>query len=194
MKTMVLATNNLGKLREFQSLLPEWKLVSLKDIGYTKEIIEDGKTFEENALIKAKTIAIETNCTVIADDSGLEVEALGGAPGIFSARYANGHDDEENNALLLKNLKGVENRRARYVCALCVYHPDGSYHILRDTCEGEIIDERRGENGFGYDPYFYIPNLGHTFAEISLEEKNKISHRAKALRRMKELYHETFSS
>ncbi len=184
MKTVVLATNNSGKLREFQKLLSGFNLLSLKDIGYAKEIVEDGKTFEENALIKAKTIALETKHIVIADDSGLEVEALNGAPGIYSARYANGHDDEANNSLLLQNLQGIENRKARYVCAICVYYPNGTYQMVRDTCEGEIIEDRRGENGFGYDPYFYIPNLKKTFAEISLEEKNKISHRAKAIKKV----------
>jgi len=195
MKTIVIATNNMNKVREFKSLLgnENVEFKSLKDIGYTKDIIEDGNTFEENAIIKAKTISLELGVIAISDDSGLEVDALGGAPGIYSARYAGTHDDEDNNALLLKNLKGVENRSARYVCAICVYHPNGEYRTVVKTCEGKIIDERRGVNGFGYDPYFYVEEFGQTLAEVSLEKKNTISHRAKALRGIQEILNEDFS-
>lgn len=195
MKTIVIATNNKNKVREFQSLFPEVgiEFKSLKELGYDKEIIETGSTFEENAIIKAKQVAQDLKLTAISDDSGLEVEALGNAPGIYSARYAGGHDDARNNALLLKNLEGVENRRARYVCAICVCQPDGDYRVVRGVCEGRIIDEARGENGFGYDPYFYVEEFQRTFAEISLEKKNTISHRAKALRGILEICNEDFS-
>lgn len=193
MKTIILATNNKNKLKEFQSISSDITFCSLEQIGYTKEIIENGSTFSENALIKARQIALELNCIVISDDSGLEVDALNGAPGIYSARYAGTHRDEDNNRLLIQNLQGKENRRAQYVCAICVCHPDGNYRIVEGTCEGLIQDQPRGDNGFGYDPYFYIPQFGKTFAEVPLEVKNTISHRAKALRKMMEVCNEDFS-
>lgn len=190
---IVIATNNKNKVREFKSLFKNVEFLSLSDINYTKEIIEDGKTFEENALIKARQIAKELGVIAISDDSGLEVDALNGAPGIYSARYAGGHNDEDNNKLLLKNLEGVKNRKARYVCAICVCQPNLDYRIVRGTVEGRIIDERRGSEGFGYDPYFYVDEFKKTFAEVSLEQKNTISHRARALRKIKEILNEDFS-
>lgn len=195
MKTVVIATNNKNKVREFQSLFPQTEIVfkSLKELGYDKEIIETGSTFEENAVIKARQAAQDLKLTAISDDSGLEVEALGNAPGIYSARYAGGHDDAQNNALLLKNLEGVENRKARYVCAVCVCQPNGDYRVVRGVCEGKIIDEARGENGFGYDPYFYAEEFQKTFAELPLEKKNTVSHRARALRAILEICNEDFS-
>ncbi len=193
MKTIVIATNNMNKVREFKSLFPNINFKSLKDLGYTKEIIEDGSTFEENAILKAKQVAKDLGVIAISDDSGLEVEALNNAPGIYSARYAGAHDDEANNALLIKNLKGKENRNARYVCALCIYHPSGEYKTVIGTCEGKIIDIPKGKNGFGYDPYFYVEEFQKTLAEVSLEQKNKISHRAKALRKIMEICNEDFS-
>ena len=194
MKTVVIASNNLNKIKEFRSILnvPNVEFKGLAEIGFNEDIIEDGNSFFENALIKAKTIATKLNVIAISDDSGLEVEALGGAPGIYSARYAGGHDDEENNKLLLKNLKGIENRRARYVCNIVLCYPDGRYISVEDYCNGYIIDERRGVNGFGYDPYFYVDEYKKTLAEVSLDEKNKISHRAKALRRLREKLDENF--
>lgn len=192
---IVIATNNQNKVREFKSLFQnsnvEFK--TLKELNYTKEIVEDGLTFKENALIKAKTVAKDLNLVTISDDSGLEVEALNNEPGIYSARYAGTHNDYDNNKLLLKNLKGIKNRKARYVCAICVYHPKGDYRIVEETCNGIIIDDARGENGFGYDPYFYFEEFNKTFAEISLEEKNEVSHRSKALRSLKEILNEDFS-
>ena len=195
MKTIVIATNNMNKVREFKSVFtnPEIEFKSLKDLGYDKDIIEDGLTFEENAIIKARQIATELNVIAISDDSGLEVEALNNAPGIYSARYAGGHDDDANNALLIKNLQGKENRNARYVCAICVCHPNGEYKTVVGTCNGKIIDDPRGKNGFGYDPYFYIEEFGKTFAEVPLEQKNTISHRARALRMIMEVCNEDFS-
>ena len=190
---IVIATNNKNKVREFKSLFKNIEFLSLSDINYTKEIIEDGKTFEENALIKARQIAKELGVIAISDDSGLEVDALNGAPGIYSARYAGGHNDEDNNKLLLKNLEGVKNRKARYVCAICVCQPNLDYRIVRGTVEGRIIDERRGSEGFGYDPYFYVDEFKKTFAEVSLEQKNTISHRARTLRKIKEICNEDFS-
>jgi len=194
MTTIIFATNNKNKLRELRSIFPNVSILSLNELGYEKEIIEDGKTFEENALIKARQVSLDLNMTVVAEDSGLEVDALCGAPGIYSARYAGlDKDDEANNQLLLKNLVGVENRTARYVCAICVYHPDGEYKIFKETCSGIIIDQRRGSGGFGYDPYFYIPMFGKTFAEVPLEMKNTISHRSKAFNKLKEVCNEDLS-
>lgn len=194
MKAIVFATNNKNKLRELRSIFPNLEILSLNELGYDKEIIEDGKSFEENAIIKAKQVATDLNMVVVAEDSGLEVEALGGAPGIYSARYAGNHgDDEANNDLLIKNLVGIENRKARYVCTLCVYNPSGEYRVIEGTCPGIIIDDRRGNGGFGYDPYFYIPEFGQTFAEVPLEKKNTISHRSKAFKKLLEVCNEDLS-
>lgn len=192
---IVIATNNENKVREFKSMLdfPDIEFKTLKELNYTKDIIEDGNSFKDNALIKAKTVAVDLGYTTISDDSGLEVEALNNAPGIYSARYAGTHNDEDNNKLLISNLKGIENRNARYVCAICVYKPNGEYRTVEAYCNGKIIDNPRGKNGFGYDPYFYFEQFNATFAEISLENKNKVSHRSKALRMIKELLNEDFS-
>ncbi|MDE6408234.1 MAG: XTP/dITP diphosphatase [Anaeroplasmataceae bacterium] len=193
MRTIVIATGNEGKLKEFKDLFPQCEVLSLKDIGYTKEIIEDGLTFEENALLKAKQVSLETGRIVIADDSGLEVNALHGAPGIHSARYAGDHNTEANNQLLLKNMEGIADRRAQFVCVICMYFPDGRYVFAKGVCEGKITRFLRGTNGFGYDPCFYIEEYGKTMAELPLQIKNKISHRAKAIQRLKELMNENFS-
>lgn len=193
MRTIVIATNNLGKLREFQNLFPQDKVIALKDISYAKEIKENGSTFEENAILKAKQVALDTQMTVIADDSGLEVEALNGEPGIYSARYAKSHNSEANNALLIRKLKGIQNRTAQFVCVLCLYKPNGEYVLAKGICKGEITQEARGSNGFGYDPYFYVKEYGKTFAELPLSIKNQISHRAVAMKKLKEYLDEDFS-
>ncbi len=193
MKTVVIATNNKGKLQEFKSLFPNVNIKGLADLGFTDTIIEDGNTFKENALIKARKIAKAYNSIVIADDSGLEVKALNGEPGIKSARYASEHNDALNNEQLIKNLNGITDRRARFVCALCIYFPNDDYRLVEEYCYGLIVDEAKGSNGFGYDPHFYSLDLHKTLAEASMNEKNKISHRAKALRKLKELLNEDFS-
>ncbi len=195
MKKIVFATNNINKVKEFKSLFnnKDLEFLTLKEINYDKEIIEDGTTFEENALIKARQVSRDLNCIAISDDSGLEVRALNYAPGIYSARYAGTHNDEDNNSLLIKNLKGIKDRYARYVCAICVYFPNGLYLISKEICEGEIIDERKGTNGFGYDPYFYFKEFKKTFAEIPLETKNLVSHRAKAIRKLRGMLDEDFN-
>lgn len=193
MKTIILASNNKDKLREFRSLFPDYEILSLKEIGYTEDIIEDGETFSENAYKKAYQVARDCNIITISDDSGLEVEALNNEPGVHSARYAGNHDDEANNQLLIKNLKGIENRRAAYVCAICVCHPDGEYRVVEGRCEGLIVDTPKGTGGFGYDPYFYVSEFNDTMASITLEQKNMISHRAKAIRMMLEVCNEDFS-
>ncbi len=195
MKTVVIATNNKNKVKEFKSIInnPNIEFKTLKEIGYDKDIIEDGNTFIENALIKARTVSRDLNCIAISDDSGLEVRALNWEPGIYSARYAGGHDDLENNKLLIKNLKGIEDRFARYVCAIAICYPNGDELTEIAYCEGKIIDTPLGENGFGYDPYFYVDEYKKTLAQVSLEEKNKISHRAKALRKLREMLDEDFN-
>ena len=184
---LVLATGNFGKLKEMRLLLGEhYDVVSMKELGLDPEIDENGSTFEENALIKAQTLMDLTHCAAIADDSGLEVDALGGRPGVYSARYAGVHgDDEANNQLLLKELENVaEPRTARYVCAMALCRPGKAPLITRGTCEGEILRAYRGEGGFGYDPLFFSRDFGKTFAEVSLEEKNGVSHRARAIQAM----------
>ena len=184
---IVLASRNKKKIKELEALLSEYiegiEILSLDDVGIYGEIEENGESFTENALIKASAAA-KSGYIGIGDDSGLQVDALGGAPGIYSARYAGDHgNDSANNTLLLKNLEGVENRNARFVCALACVFPDGADPIsVFGTAEGEIISEYRGEGGFGYDPLFYFPPLDKTFAELTAEEKNKISHRSNAIR------------
>lgn len=188
---VIIASNNQNKIKEFKKIFEgtSFVLKSLKEIGLDVDIVEDGKTFEENAIIKAKTIALKLSKFAIADDSGLCCDGLNGEPGVYSARYAgDGHDDAANNKKLIENLKGVENRNARYMCAICFCNPSGEYVTTVASCEGVIIDEARGNNGFGYDPYFYIDKFKRTMAEITLDEKNTISHRAKALEEMKKIY------
>ena len=191
MRRIVLASRNRHKIKEMEvllrSLLPEedFVLLSLDDIGYTGEIEEDGTTFEENAKIKA-SVPASLGYIGIADDSGLEVDALNGEPGVYSARYADEegvpHSDEANNDKLLRNLASVpdEKRTARFVSCLSLVTPCGRSFTVRGTCEGVMLWERRGNGGFGYDPLFYHPPLGKTFAELTPEEKNSVSHRAHA--------------
>lgn len=192
---VVIATNNKNKVYEFKSLFnnDSIEFKTLNEIGYNKEIIEDGNTFKENAIIKARQVSKDLGVIAISDDSGLMVEALNGAPGIYSARYAGTHNDKDNNELLIKNLKGIENRNAKYVCAICIYYPDGHYLVTEGEVHGKIIDEPKGKNGFGYDPYFYIDEFKKTFAEVPLELKNTISHRSRAILKMKELINEDFT-
>ena len=186
---IVLASRNKKKIAELQTLLSQYieniEILSLDDVGIYGEIEEDGDTFEANALIKAK-VAASSGYIGVGDDSGLVVDALGGAPGVFSARYAGEHgDDEANNALLIKNLAGIADRSARFVCCIACVFPEGDKNepiIAKGFVEGEIIDERQGDGGFGYDPIFYCPAVGKTLAEVSAEEKNKVSHRGNAIK------------
>lgn len=190
MPRIIFATGNAGKMKEIREILKDlpYEVVSMKEAGVTAEIVEDGTTFEENALIKARTIAGLTGEIAMADDSGLEVDYLDKAPGVYSARFL-GEDTsyEVKNRYLLEKLAGVEGaeRSARFVCAIACVWPDGKSKVCRATIEGELAKEPAGENGFGYDPVFYVPEYQKTTAELSLEEKNEISHRAKALREMK---------
>ncbi|MCK9175109.1 MAG: XTP/dITP diphosphatase [Desulforhopalus sp.] len=185
---IVIATTNKGKLREFKDLLKDLNIdiKSLDDFGPIPEAIEDGETFDDNAYKKALHTAKILGIPAIADDSGLVVEALNGEPGVYSARYAGEHaTDAENLEKLLDRLKGVKNRKASFQCVLSIAVPAGAALTYEAKCDGIIIDEKRGENGFGYDPVFYFEEYGKTFAEMTLEEKAKVSHRGKALAEVK---------
>ena len=182
---LIIASNNKDKIIEIKAILGDRfdEIVSLREAGIDHETVEDGETFLQNAEKKAREIAELSGCCAIADDSGLCVDALGGAPGIYSARFCGRHgDDPANNRLLLEKMQGVADRRAHYTCAIVLAYPDGTIVSAEDYFYGEIAHEERGSNGFGYDPLFYLPDYGCTSAEITPEEKNKISHRAKALR------------
>jgi len=191
MKRIIFATHNAGKAQELSCLMGEYgyEVLTLKDLGYEIDIKETGGTFEENALIKARLIADEFKLAVAADDSGLEVDALNGAPGIYSARYA-GEDkcDSENIKKLLLDLSDIpkNERSARFVCVLALFIPGGDEIVVRATCEGEISFAPAGAGGFGYDSVFYLPSLDKTMAQLTSEEKNLISHRAKAMKKLEE--------
>ena len=188
---MIFATGNEGKMREVRMILGDLgaEILSLKEAGIQAEAEENGTTFEENAVIKAKEIMEKTGALVLADDSGLEVDALNGEPGIYSARYM-GHETSYHikNKNLIERLEGKtgEERSARFVCAIAACFPAGRVLTTRGTMEGQIGYEEKGENGFGYDPIFYLPEYQCYSGELPLEEKNKLSHRGKALRLMKE--------
>ena len=192
MKKLVFATGNQNKLREIKAILADMDVdvVSMKDAGVDVDIVEDGKTFEENALIKARAVAKASGELALADDSGLEVDALNGEPGIYSARYM-GEDTSYDikNMNIIERLEGVpdEKRTARFVCAMAAVFPDGTEKTFVRAMEGRIGYKIAGENGFGYDPIFFLPEYGKTSAEISPEEKNAISHRGQAVRKMVEL-------
>jgi XTP/dITP diphosphohydrolase len=187
---IVFASGNEGKVKEIKEMLEGMgiELVSLKAYTNVPEIVEDGSTFLENALKKARIISEFTNETVLADDSGLRVDELGGQPGIYSARYAGEKaTDDDNIDLLLERLKNIpqEKRTAFFCCALVLYRTDGSYDSFESKWHGLIIDERRGTNGFGYDPVFFVPELKKTAAELPPEIKNKVSHRGQAFARLR---------
>ncbi len=195
MKKIIFATGNEDKMKEIRMILAgeDYEILSMKQAGIDIDIVEDGKTFEENAIIKATAISKvkeAEGCIVLADDSGLEVDYLNKEPGIYSARYE-GVDTpyEIKNRIIIDRLNGVpdEKRTARFVCAIAAAFPDGRVETRRGTIEGRIAYEPAGENGFGYDPIFYVPELGKTTAEIPPEEKNNLSHRGNALRAIKEI-------
>ncbi|MBR4981114.1 MAG: XTP/dITP diphosphatase [Lachnospiraceae bacterium] len=191
-KKVIFATSNEGKMKEVQSILEDlgMEVLSMKEAGLQVDVVEDGTTFEENAVIKATEIQKMCGEIVLADDSGLEIDYLNKEPGIYSARYM-GEDTSYaiKNQNLIDRLEGVEDekRTARFVCAIAAAFPDGTVEVTRGTIEGRIGYEEKGSNGFGYDPIFYVPEYGCTTAELSLEQKNEASHRGKALRLMKEI-------
>jgi len=186
-RPLVLATRNEGKIAEFKTLFSGFpiEMKSLNDFGPIPDVVEDGKTFEDNAYKKAHFTARVLGFPALADDSGLVVEALGGQPGVFSARYAGeGAGDEANILKLLKAMEGVSDRRAAFECVIAIAVPRGPALVYSGRCEGEIARDRTGKNGFGYDPVFLYQPLGKTFAEMSQEEKNRVSHRGKAMTKL----------
>ncbi len=191
MKQVVIATKNRGKAKDFEALFMPlgYEVVTMFDVAPDMEIEETGTTFEENAVLKAETLSKALGTIVIADDSGLAVDALDGAPGVYSARYAGDHDDEANIVKVLENLKGVpeEERTARFMCALAIAGPELETTTVFGSCEGVILEEKRGTNGFGYDPIFFVPELNRAMAELSPEEKGAISHRGNAIRKLADL-------
>lgn len=186
---ILLGTNNAHKAQEIRDMLPDFEILRPKDIGLDLDVDENGSTFEENALIKAKAFAEASGMITLADDSGLEVDCLNGEPGIYSARYCPkpGADDKDRRDWLLKNIRerGAERPwKARFVCEIAVVFPEGNKTLkARGTCEGEIIPEERGSGGFGYDPIFYMPDKGMTLSEMTEEEKNAVSHRGNAVKK-----------
>ena len=188
-RPLVLATKNKGKIAEFRELFEGMSvsLKSLDDFGPIPEVVEDGETFEDNAVKKARFTARVLGFPAIADDSGLVVEALGGRPGVYSSRYAGDHaTDLDNNLKLLKDMEDIKDRKAYFLCVLAIAVPRGPALIYEGKCNGIITHDMRGGQGFGYDPLFYHPPSGKTFAEMSSEEKNRLSHRGKAMLELKE--------
>lgn len=182
---LILASNNQHKLKEIREILGGHfdEILTLREAGIEHETVEDGETFLENAAKKAREIAEISGCCALADDSGICVDALGGAPGVHSARFSGVHgDDRANNELLLQKMQGVEDRSAHFTCAVVLARPDGTQLSAEGYFYGQIAKEEAGSNGFGYDPLFYLPERGCTSAQLSAEEKNSISHRGKALR------------
>ena len=203
MSKIVMASNNRHKIKEIEAFLRKlcpndkngepFEILSLADIGFTDDIVEDGDTFEANALIKARSVA-RLGYIGIADDSGLCVDALNGEPGVYSARYAGGHDDADNNRKLLENMKDVpkEARGAHFVSVIACVFPDGRELVARGECPGTMLLDYRGNGGFGYDPLFLYEPMDKTFAEMNAEEKNAISHRARAMEKFARIFTETY--
>lgn len=183
MEKLVVASGNKGKINEIKSILGDiYDVVSMQELGFNEDIEETGLTFFENALIKAKTVCKALNMPVLADDSGLMVDALNGAPGIYSARYSGEHgNDKSNRDLLIKNLEKENNRKAKFASSVVLYYPNDTYVEGYGETSGEILYEEKGENGFGYDCIFLSDDLKISFGEASFEDKNKVSHRYRAL-------------
>jgi XTP/dITP diphosphohydrolase len=186
MKKLMIASKNKGKIKEYIDLLKPFDIdvVSYLDFENIDDVIENGNSFYENAMIKAKHASIISNLPCIADDSGLEVFELNNAPGIYSKRYSMSGSDLDNNELLLKNMDHIENRVARFVCVIIFYEPLSGFHPYYGEVKGTILRQKRGTMGFGYDPLFYIDILNKTMAECSVEEKNRYSHRAIAMNKL----------
>ena len=193
---IVLATKNRGKIAEFQKIFAnsDIQLLSLDDIGFYQEIIEDGDSFFSNALLKAQAVYNYAKRPVIADDSGLCCDGLDGKPGIFSARYGGELTDERRRKKLLKDMEKINNRQAHFHCSIIFWLDNNHYQHVEGDLAGEISYLEKGHNGFGYDPIFYLPKVGLTLAEMSIEEKNQISHRAIALQKFKEYVKNDFSN
>lgn len=181
-KIIVLASGNKGKIKEISEMLPQYTVKGYKEFGLDFEIEETGETYYENAFIKAKTVSEKLNLPALADDSGLSVEVLGGAPGVYSARYAGDGDDEHNNDKLLSVLDGEKNRKAKFICCMVYYVDKNTHFTVTGETEGEILYKREGKNGFGYDPIFFSYDLKKSMGIASDEEKNSVSHRSRALK------------
>lgn len=194
MKKIIVATRNKGKVSEFKKIMDGYDVITQAEAGIDVEVIETGATFEENALIKARAISLLSGEDVIADDSGLEVFCLDGRPGIYSARYG-GEDADDSKKMELLNKEidesGSDNRDARFVSVIALVKADGSEHTFRGECAGSIIRTPKGDGGFGYDPIFYVEEYDRTFAQMPADLKNKISHRAMALEKLKEYFENT---
>ncbi len=191
MEKIVLASNNKKKIEEIKMIFNNKEILSLNDIGYYEDIVEDGETFLDNSLIKAKAVSEYLaskglDYDVIADDSGICCPALDGRPGVYSARYAGNHDNAANRKKLIQELKDKEDKSAYFVCVIVLYHSNGEYKYYEGKCSGKIIDEERGRTDFGYDPIFLSDDLGVTFGEAPLTEKNEVSHRGRALKKLQE--------
>lgn len=188
-KKLVIASGNAHKLREIAEIFTEYEVVSQKEMGFDEDVEETGVTFAENALIKARAACVALGETVLADDSGICVDALDGAPGVYSARYSGGHgDDQGNRDLLLKNLQGVSDRRAHFCCAVALVSPDGKELVAEGKTYGKILYEETGTGGFGYDCLFESDDLKKSFGVATPEEKNAVSHRFRALKALKEIW------
>lgn len=184
---LVVATGNAHKLREIAEIFTEFEVVSQKQMGFNEDVEENGKDFIENALIKARAASKALQCITLADDSGLCVDALNGEPGIYSARYSGAHgNDEANRKRLLENMQGVMNRRAYFMCAVAVVYPDGREILAEGRTYGNILMEEQGDGGFGYDCLFESEDLGKSFGVATAEEKNRVSHRYRALQALRE--------
>ena len=188
---LIVASNNQHKLREIAEIFTDFEVLSQKQAGFDVDVEETGETFVENAQLKARAACKALGCSVLADDSGLCVDALGGAPGVYSARYCGHHgNDAENRAMLLKNLQGVKNRSAHFTSAIALVYPDGRELTAEGHTYGRILEEEIGDGGFGYDCLFYSDDLGKTFGVASSEEKNGVSHRFRALQAMLKIWKE----
>ena len=191
MKKIILASNNKHKIKEFNEVLTDYEILSLNDIGFVEDIVEDGDTFSDNALIKCKAVYEfcknnNLDYDIISDDSGLCCLSLNGEPGVHSARYAGNHNDQANRDKLRLELKGKD-KTAYFVCFICLFKNDNDYKFFEGRSYGEIIDEERGSTEFGYDSIFYSTELNKTFGEASSEEKNSVSHRGRAIEKLKEV-------
>lgn len=187
MKDIVIATGNKGKINDFKYIFPHDRVIGITELLPDFDVEETGSTFEENAVLKAQAACSLLNKTVIADDSGLAVDALNGEPGIYSARYAGADkNDEDNIDQLLENMRDIDKRSAKFVCVIARCEPGRTPKTYRGECTGEIARARKGSNGFGYDPIFFLPARGKMMAELTSEEKAEISHRRKAIEKLKE--------
>lgn len=195
MLEILIATDNLGKVKEIKDILysPEIKILTMKDFPPLPKIEEDGKTYQENAYKKARKISEYTGKICLADDSGLEIDYLKGEPGIYSSRWGNSDEERINKVLKLLENVPIDKRNAKFVCAVVLFFPNGKLFMVKEECKGSIIFSPKGENGFGYDPIFLVPEYDKTFAELGDKIKNKISHRGKAMRKMIKIIKEIVS-